>query len=75
MVALKRYHQQYLPDKVVYEAGAFSNKNIASLLARGHALTETKRPFGNMNVVTWRYLDGKIDAATDPRGEGEGRVY
>ncbi|MDG1462290.1 MAG: gamma-glutamyltransferase, partial [Gammaproteobacteria bacterium] len=75
MVELKRYHQQYLPDAVAYEPGAFSADDIAILTARGHVLRESKRPFGNMNVVTWRYADNQVDAATDPRGEGEGRVY
>ncbi len=75
MVSLKRYHQQYLPDTVAYEPGAFSDEDIALLIARGHVLRESKRPFGNMNVVTWSYADGKVDAATDPRGQGEGRVY
>jgi hypothetical protein len=28
-----------------------------------------------MNVVTWDYEGSKVESATDPRGEGEGRVY
>jgi len=28
-----------------------------------------------MNVVTWDYATGKVEAATDPRGKVEGRVY
>ena len=75
MVDLKRYHQQYLPDTVVYESGALDPEDVAELSARGHDLNESRRPYGNMNVVTWSYVGGEVEAATDPRGEGEARVY
>jgi gamma-glutamyltranspeptidase/glutathione hydrolase len=75
MVELKRYHQQYLPDNVVYEPDALSPEDFADLEARGHSFSVSRRPYGNMNVVTWRYSDGEVSAATDPRGEGEARVY
>jgi len=26
-------------------------------------------------VVTWDFATGKVEAASDPRGEGEGVVY
>jgi hypothetical protein len=25
--------------------------------------------------VTWDYADGKVEAASDPRGDGDGMVY
>ena len=75
MVELKRYHHQYLPDNVVYEPDALSPEDMADLEARGHRFSLARRPYGNMNVVTWRYSDGAVSAATDPRGEGEAEVY
>jgi gamma-glutamyltranspeptidase/glutathione hydrolase len=75
MVSLKRFHHQYLPDVVNYEPGAFTDAEIAQLEALGHKLVVSSRPFGNMNVVLWDRENNQIDAATDPRGEGEGRVY
>jgi len=75
MVSGKRFHQQYIPDSVAYEPGAFSTEEIAQLEAKGHKLSESGRPFGNMNVVVWRYATGTVEAATDPRGKDEGRVY
>jgi len=75
MVSMKRFHHQYLPDVVNYEPGAFSPETIAELEGKGHKLSESKRPFGNMNVVTWDFATDKVESATDPRGEGEGRVY
>jgi gamma-glutamyltranspeptidase / glutathione hydrolase len=75
MVALPRYHHQYLPDRVVHEAGAFTSEQAASLQARGHALEESSRLFGNMNVVTWDYDGNRVEAATDPRGRIAGWIY
>ena len=75
MVTKQRFHHQYLPDVINYEAGALSTAEVKALRAKGHELSESRRPFGNMNVVTWDFASGKVEAATDPRGEGEGRVY
>ena len=70
-----RYHHQYLPDVVDYEKGALSADEIARLQAMGHSLKESGRRWGNMEVITWDYATGKVEAASDPRGEGEGLVY
>lgn len=75
MVELKRYHHQFSPDVVSYEEGAFTPEEKAALEARGHKLRASRRSFGNMNVVTWDYANGKVEAATDPRGKVEGEVY
>lgn len=69
MVSLKRYHHQFYPDVVVYEDGAFTPEEIEGLEALGHKLDRSQRAYGNMNVVTWDYATGKVEAATDPRGE------
>jgi gamma-glutamyltranspeptidase/glutathione hydrolase len=70
-----RYHHQYLPDVVDYEKGALTADEIARLQAMGHTLQEGSRRWGNMEVITWDYASGKVEAASDPRGEGEGLVY
>jgi gamma-glutamyltranspeptidase/glutathione hydrolase len=75
MVSLKRFHHQYYPDVVSYEPGAFTEEELVQLEAMGHRMRETRRAFGNMNVVTWDYASGQVDAASDPRGGGEGRLY
>ncbi len=74
VVALKRFHQQYLPDVVSYEPGALSDQDIASLKQRGDQLNQVTR-YGNMEVITWNYDDNKVEAASDPRGDGVGWVY
>ena len=75
MVSMKRFHHQYLPDVVNYEEGAFTAAELEQLASLGHTMQLARRPFGNMNVVTWDFATGEVAAATDPRGEGEGRVY
>ncbi len=75
MTALPRYHHQYRPDRVTYEPGAFTPEELARLGAMGHELQESRRLYGNMNVVTWDYDGNRVEAASDPRAEGGGRVY
>jgi gamma-glutamyltranspeptidase/glutathione hydrolase len=75
IVKYPHYHHQYLPDEVDYEQGALTDKEIKELQAMGHALKLSGRQWGNMQVITWDYATGKIEAASDPRGEGEGMVY
>ena len=70
-----RYHHQYLPDVIDYEKGALTQGEITQLTAMGHKLEEGGRLWGNMEVITWDYASGKVEAASDPRGEGEGLVY
>jgi gamma-glutamyltranspeptidase/glutathione hydrolase len=75
VVKYPHYHHQYLPDEVDYEPGAFSDAEVAQLASMGHTLKLGNRLWGNMQVITWDYATGKVEAASDPRGEGEGLVY
>jgi len=68
MVAAPRYHHQYLPDRIEIEPGAFSEPWIEALRAKGHAVQEGRRKWGNMQAV---YLDrqtGRVTSTNDPRG-------
>ncbi len=74
ITAQKRIHHQYLPDRVDYEPGSLSEEAIAELRAMGHELNE-RRPWGNMNVVTWDKAANRLSAASDPRSSaGLGKV-
>ncbi|MGE0580647.1 MAG: gamma-glutamyltransferase [Steroidobacteraceae bacterium] len=75
IVAAPRIHHQYLPDVVQYERDALTPAEIESFERRGYTLRESKRGWGNLQVITWDYASGRVDAASDPRGEGEGQVY
>ena len=72
VVALPRYHHQYLPDAINFEPGAFTPDEQAALKKLGHALYPAKDSYGNMQVVTWNPHSGVLNAASDPRGVGIG---
>jgi gamma-glutamyltranspeptidase/glutathione hydrolase len=74
VVALPRFHHQYLPDVVEYEANAFSAEQREALAAMGHVLKPVNRAYGNLQAVSWNPRTGVVDAASDPRGVGEARV-
>ena len=75
MVSVSRYHHQYMPDQVEYEAGGLDAATQAGLIAKGHKLNESKRRYGNMHAITWDRTSGVVKAASDPRGEGRAEVW
>ena len=75
IVKYPHYHHQYLPDEVDFEQGALTDSELKTLQGMGHTLKASSRPWGNMQVITWEFSTGKVEAASDPRGEGEGLVY
>jgi gamma-glutamyltranspeptidase/glutathione hydrolase len=75
IVAAPRYHHQYLPDVLSFEVGALSPAEQSKLAGFGHTLRELPQRYGNMQIVTWDYKSGKVEAASDPRGAGVGLVY
>ncbi len=72
MVALPRYHHQYLPDAVFFEEQALDGEVRGALESMGHVLRASGRNYGNLQAITWDYETGRIDAAADPRAEGLG---
>jgi gamma-glutamyltranspeptidase/glutathione hydrolase len=73
-VSQPRFHHQYLPDVVQYEADAFDARLITTLEARGHRLKRLDSTYGNMQAIYWDRNTGRVTAASDPRGIGEARV-
>ena len=74
IVALPRYHHQYLPDQVQYEPEAIEPAQRLELARRGHVLTELNHPYGNMQLIIWDKAAARVTAASDPRGEGMAAV-
>ncbi|MDH3370255.1 MAG: gamma-glutamyltransferase [Gammaproteobacteria bacterium] len=73
-VSMPRFHHQYLPDIVTYESGAFSEEETRILHQYGHQLESVRRRYGNMQLVAWFKKDSRVEAASDPRGEGSAVV-
>jgi gamma-glutamyltranspeptidase/glutathione hydrolase len=70
LVAMRRYHHQYWPDRVEIEPDAFSEAWRSALAGRGHTLHVAARAWGNMQAVFRAKKDGATRSANDPRGEG-----
>jgi gamma-glutamyltranspeptidase/glutathione hydrolase len=64
-----RFHHQFLPDVIQHEQGAFSPEITQSLKDKGHPLKQI-RNYGNMHVIEWNTKTGKVQGASDKRGEG-----
>ena len=74
IVAQKRFHHQFMPDRVDVEAGVFDAATARELERMGYTL-HPRDPWGFMNVVTWDHRDNRLDAASDPRRpSGLGKV-
>lgn len=73
-VSLPRFHHQYLPDAVTHEARAFEADEARVLQGFGHRLDAVRGNYGNMQLVAWYKKAGRLEAASDPRGEGGARV-
>jgi len=73
IVAAPRLHHQYLPDHILVEPDSLDSATRAALEAKGHAVKEETRSWGNMQVVIWHRADGRIEAGADPRWEAVGK--
>jgi gamma-glutamyltranspeptidase/glutathione hydrolase len=58
-----------------YEPGAFTEEELNDLKERGYRLKETKRDFGNQQVLLWRKNNASVEAASDPRGVGVSATF
>jgi gamma-glutamyltranspeptidase/glutathione hydrolase len=74
IAALPRFHHQFIPDRIAYEAGAFTAGLETQLQALGHELAPVQATYGNMQVVILNSAKQKLTAASDPRGEGLAEV-
>jgi gamma-glutamyltranspeptidase/glutathione hydrolase len=73
-VAAGRFHHQWLPDRIEYEEGAFSQETIAKLKGFGHSLVSVKQ-IGDVQAVVVDPETGLLTAGPDPRKSGEAAGY
>ncbi|KPK77904.1 MAG: hypothetical protein AMJ79_01740 [Phycisphaerae bacterium SM23_30] len=70
-VGAGRFHHQWLPDKIQYEEGAFSEETIARLEEMGHTLDT--RNLGDAQGIIIDFETGLLTGGPDPRGRGAAR--
>jgi gamma-glutamyltranspeptidase/glutathione hydrolase len=74
ITALKRFHHQYLPDRIDIEPGSLPADVVEKLKAMGYEIND-EDTWGNMNVVVWDKTTNTKTAASDPRSkDGLGKV-
>ncbi|QMW01129.1 gamma-glutamyltransferase [Spirosoma foliorum] len=69
-----KFHHQWLPDKTIFENGAFSEPTIQALQGRGYILEKLTNTLGRMDCVLIR-PDGSYEGASDPRADNTARGY
>ena len=74
IVAAPRLHHQFRPDTVFAEPAALSPDEQSGLVSRGHSIQPWPATIGNLQVVTWDFDGGRVDAASDPRRAGGAAV-
>jgi gamma-glutamyltranspeptidase/glutathione hydrolase len=68
VVALPRFHHQWLPDVVYFEKAGLPIDVRQELIGRGHDVQE-REPYGDLQVIT--ITPGRLmGGASDPRGGG-----
>lgn len=74
IVSIPRFHHQYQPDQVQVESQGFTSADLTPLRVRGHSIKSLSRQYGDMQTIVVNKNNGLIDAASDPRGEGQAEV-
>ena len=70
IVALPRFHHQYLPDEIFTEPDALTPDTIKILEAMGHKVTPSKTRWTTlMHSVDWDVRSNALNAGADPRNE------
>jgi gamma-glutamyltranspeptidase/glutathione hydrolase len=67
VVALPRFHHQYLPDQISLEPGALSAGVVQRLEAMGHKVDLEDSVWGRMQAVEWDRKTNTLSGGTDPR--------
>ena len=69
-----RFHHQWLPDKIMYENGAFSNKTLQTLIDKGYKMEMQKNTIGRMDCIM-RYPNGRLEGGSDVRSDDTSLGY
>jgi gamma-glutamyltranspeptidase / glutathione hydrolase len=69
-----KFHHQWLPDRTVFEANAFSEKTLEKLRGKGYIMDQQKGTLGRMDCIMV-HPDGKLEGASDPRADNTSIGY
>jgi gamma-glutamyltranspeptidase / glutathione hydrolase len=69
-----RFHHQWLPDKIMFENGAFTDKTLKNLLGKGYKMEMQKNTLGRMDCIM-KYPNGKLEGGSDVRSDDTSLGY
>jgi len=70
IVALPRFHHQYLPDEIFTEPNALTPETLKTLEAMGHKVTVSPTRWTTlMHSVDWDVRSNTLNGGADPRNE------
>ncbi len=69
-----RFHHQWLPDKIMFESGAFTEKTLKTLIDKGFKMEMQKNTIGRMDCIM-KYPNGKLEGGSDVRSDDTSLGY
>lgn len=69
-----KFHHQWLPDKITYEKGAFTEKTLEKLIAKGYKMEMLKNTLGRMDCIMV-HPNGKLEGGSDVRSDDTSMGY
>lgn len=69
-----KFHHQWLPDKITYEKGAFTEKTLQKLIAKGYKMEMLKNTLGRMDCILV-HPNGKLEGGSDVRSDDTSLGY
>lgn len=69
-----KFHHQWLPDRIIYERGAFTEKTLQTLIGKGYKMETMNGTLGRMDCVMV-LPDGRLMGASDPRSDNTSVGY
>lgn len=73
-LATPRYQGQLFPPGIVLEKGAADSRQRTQLRHQGYQLKTAAKPLGRLDWVSQEAQSNRLQAGTDPRGQGQGLV-
>lgn len=69
-----KFHHQWLPDRTVFEKGAFTEATLAGLRKKGFVMDQQSGTLGRMDCILV-LPDGQLEGASDPRADNTSVGY